>query len=337
MRQSGRSEAVVGMKKQPVFFHIRLLRPDVGRGLPELMEVLARFTPVAQALPPSAAIAQMSGALRLFGVDPVGLANRLRLQGLALHGLDMAVGIGPTWSVAAMASARAGARGLLLVVPSETGSFLGPLPIEDLYGIQRTAAAQLRTLGVNTIGQLADLPAVTAARVLGRPGPALREQARGIDRRTVTPGRETASAGLRADFPSDVLDGPQVRATALRLTTELAALLRSRGQATRSVTVAVRMADRSELAKTRTLPMASAHTDDLRRAVYEVLDGFGLQRARIRRIALTAQTVDGAQAPTQLTFDPVREARVRAEPVIDALNRRYGPGTVGPATAITAA
>ncbi|MCX5610231.1 MULTISPECIES: hypothetical protein [unclassified Streptomyces] len=48
--------------KQPVFFHIRLIRLDGGRGLPELMEVLGRFTPVAQALPPSAAIAQMSGA-----------------------------------------------------------------------------------------------------------------------------------------------------------------------------------------------------------------------------------------------------------------------------------
>ncbi|MBT2542883.1 hypothetical protein J7E99_19755 [Streptomyces sp. ISL-44] len=55
-------------------------------------------------------------------------------------------------------------------MPSETSSFLRPLPIEDLYGTQRTAAAQLRILGVNTIGQLADLPAVTATRVLGRPG-----------------------------------------------------------------------------------------------------------------------------------------------------------------------
>ncbi|MBT2542884.1 hypothetical protein J7E99_19760 [Streptomyces sp. ISL-44] len=88
-----------------------------------------------------------------------------------------------------------------------------------------------------------------------------------------------------------------MRATALRLTTERAAFLRSRGQAARTVTVTVRMADGSELAKTRTLPMASAHTDDVRRTVYGVLDGFWLQRARSRRVALMAQTVDGGQAP----------------------------------------
>ncbi|WP_405959350.1 hypothetical protein [Streptomyces sp. NBC_00868] len=208
-------------------------------------------------------------------------------------------------------------------MPSETSSFLGPLPIEDLYGSSARGGAAPDARGQHH----------RAARGSPRShGSAGSRQAwdgsagAGAGNRSscCRPRAGVGVGHLQADFPSDVLDGPQVRATALRLTTELAALLRSRGQAARTVTVAVRMADRSELAKPRTLPMASAHTDDVRRVVYEVLDGFGLQRARIRRIALTAQAVDGAQAPTQLTFDPVREARVRAEPVIDALNRRYG-------------
>ncbi|GAA2265829.1 hypothetical protein GCM10010232_67590 [Streptomyces amakusaensis] len=119
-------------------------------GLAELMEILERFTPLAQALPPSAAIAQLTGALRLFGVSPVDLAHRIRIriQSLALYGLETAVGIGPSCH-----------------------------------------AAQLRQLGVTTIGQLATLPSSTATRILGRPGPALQECARGTDRRTVVPGR----------------------------------------------------------------------------------------------------------------------------------------------------
>ncbi|MFD5142847.1 hypothetical protein [Streptomyces sp. NPDC058401] len=98
--------------------------------------------------------------------------------------------------------------------------------------------------------------------------------------------------------------------------------------------MSVRMAERREPAKPRTLLMASARTDDVRRVVYEARDGFGLQRARIRRIALTAQTVEGAtQAPMQLTLDPVRSVKHEFAPsrVIGALNRRYGPGTVGSA------
>ncbi|EKX65447.1 DUF4113 domain-containing protein [Streptomyces ipomoeae] len=44
--------------------------------------------------------------------------------------------------------------------------------------------------------------------------------------------------------------------------------------------------------------------------------------------------MDAALAHTQLSLDRGREARLRAEPVIDTLNERYGPGTVGPAACL---
>ncbi|WP_217574748.1 hypothetical protein [Streptomyces sp. GbtcB7] len=97
-------------------------------------------------------------------------------------------------------------------------------------------------------------------------------------------------------------------------------------QAARSVTVVVRMADRTDLSKARTLVAPSAHTDDLRHAVYDFLDGFGLQRARLRRLTLVAEAVDGGWAHTQLTLDGAREARLWVEAVIDRLNERYGQG-----------
>jgi DNA polymerase-4 len=41
--------------------------------------------------------------------------------------------------------------------------------------------------------------------------------------------------------------------------------------------------------------------------------------------------VDAAAASEQLSFDADREHRLRAEQAIDALNARFGSGTVGPA------
>ncbi|MEV4450597.1 DinB/UmuC family translesion DNA polymerase [Streptomyces mirabilis] len=296
--------------------------------------MIERFTPLAQSLAPSAAVAQVGGALRLFGVGPVGLAQRLRLQAAALYSLGTVVGIGSSWSVAAMASSCTGASGVLYVPASDTADFLGPLPVGELYGIRRTQATTLRALGVQTIGQLAVLPGATVARILGRPGRALRERAQGADHRMVVPGRAAETVSARADFAVDVLDGFEVRSAALRLAAELGARLRSREQAARSVTVVVRMADRTDLSKARTLVAPSAHTDDLRHAVYDILDGFGLQRARLRRLTLVAEAVDGGWAHTQLTLDGAREARLWVEAAIDRLNERYGPGTVGPAAAL---
>ena len=43
--------------------------------------------------PSANAVAQVSGALWLFGVDPLGLAQTLRLQAAAWYGLDTVVGV----------------------------------------------------------------------------------------------------------------------------------------------------------------------------------------------------------------------------------------------------
>lgn len=59
--------------------HIRLRR---GPGLPELMSVLEEVTPVAQALPPAAVITQVAAVSRLFGIGPMDLARRMRIQAL---------------------------------------------------------------------------------------------------------------------------------------------------------------------------------------------------------------------------------------------------------------
>jgi hypothetical protein len=60
-----------GVVKVAAFFHVRLRR---GAGLGELIEVIERFTPLAQLLVPSAAVAQVGGALRLFGSARSGAA-----------------------------------------------------------------------------------------------------------------------------------------------------------------------------------------------------------------------------------------------------------------------
>ncbi|MFC4610447.1 DUF6444 domain-containing protein [Streptomyces maoxianensis] len=95
---------------------------------------------------------------RLFGIGAVDLAQRIRLQTAALHGLGIVVGAGPSWTTAAMASARTGDRGVRYVAPSEVARFLGPLPVSGSTGFGAQADG-LSRLGVATIGQLAELPA----------------------------------------------------------------------------------------------------------------------------------------------------------------------------------
>jgi DNA polymerase-4 len=218
--------------------------------------------------------------------------------------------------------------------PEAVAAFLHPRPVGELHGIGSAQERTLTTYGVHTIGLLANLPEATVQRVLGgKAGRLLRERARGIDRRRVVPAELPHSAAAQRRFPTDTLAPELVRSALLSLAVELGERLRTRRQAAKAVTMTVTFADRTQIHRSRQLPGgSSAHTDDLRDVAYDMYRALGLQRARVRAVALRCeQLVDAAAASEQLSFDADREHRLRAEQAIDALNARFGSGTVGPA------
>lgn len=301
-----------------------------------LLGLVADVTPVVQAVPPSVLVADVSGSIRFFDRDPAELGLMIRMRALALYGLPVVIGVGPTWSVAAMASRDATRSGLVAVGsrPEQVAAFLHHRPVGELYGIGRAQEQRLVQFGVHTIGLLAQLPEATVQRVLGgRAGRHLREVARGIDRRVVVPTELPHSTAAQRRFALDTLSPEAVRAALLSLAVELGDRLRTRRQAARTVTMTATLADRSQVHRSRQLPGGpSAHTEDLRDTAYEMYRALGFQRARVRGIALRCeQLVDGAAVAEQLSFDQGRERRVRAEKAIDLLNARFGSGTVGPA------
>ncbi|MFG3001336.1 hypothetical protein [Streptomyces sp. NPDC048340] len=119
------------------------------------------------------------------------------------------------------------------------------------------------------------------------------------------------------------------------MTVTLTGRIRGRGQIARGLTLTVRMADGATAQRTKRLPQPSAHTEDLRSAAFRILDSMAFQRARIRRIALTAEDLRAAEEGpgTQISLDRVRENGLRLEPVLDRIKTRYGRRLAGPAGA----
>ncbi|MET9954474.1 hypothetical protein ABZ135_23425 [Streptomyces sp. NPDC006339] len=318
-----------------VIMHVRC-RPDTE---PEtyraLLALLQDLSPLVQPLPPAAALVQIGGTLRVHRADPGTLAQRTRVRAL-LHGIDTHIGVASTWATAATASAHTGPSGVLWL-PDERAEqqFLAPLDISALYGVGATTAETLRRYGLHTIGALADQPEHVVCRLVGKQGRVLRERARGVDRRTVTPSRLPAAATVSHAFERDMLDPVLLRAALLDLVATLAERLRAREQIARGLTLTVRLADGGRIERTRRLPVPSAHTDDLRTVLWQIWDAMAYQRARIRRLVLTAEDLTPAEEGpgTQLSLDPAREARHQVEPVLDAINARYGRTLVRPAGA----
>ncbi|MFI1443267.1 hypothetical protein [Streptomyces fructofermentans] len=95
----------------------------------------------------------------------------------------------------------------------------------------------------------------------------------------------------------------------------------------------LRFAGGTSWEKTRRLPEASAHDDDLRTLAYRLIDAAGLQRGRLTGLALTGHDLVGAdQIAEQISLDQAREDRLLAEAVSDRIRAKFGPTAIGPAT-----
>jgi DNA polymerase-4 len=303
----------------------------------QVLEQLAELSPVVQALPPTAALVELKGALRYHGVDARRLGEVLRVRLISRLGVDVRVGIGPTITVAVTASGQVREPGgVLAVAPDEVAEWLGPLPVEALHGIGPRQAAALRDFGVHCVGLLAAVPPATVQRVLGgRAGRLAADRARGIDPRPVAPQSLPASMSVSHTFARHTLDGAAVRAALLELVVTLGLQLRRRGQVARGLTVSLRFAGGTSWEKTRRLREASAHDDDLRTAAYRLIDAAGLQRGRLTGLALKGEDlVDADEVAEQISLDQAREARMVAEEVSDRIRDRFGPGAIGPAATL---
>ncbi|MGI3226740.1 DNA polymerase Y family protein [Streptomyces sp. GTA36] len=300
----------------------------------QVLELLAEFSPVVQALPPSAALVELKGALRYHGTSPRRLGEVLRVRTLSRLGVDVRVGVGPTIAVAATASGQVDAPGGVLAIdPDQVADWLGPLPVEALHGIGPKQAAALREYGVHCVGLLAAVPPATVQRLLGgRAGRVAADRARGVDPRPVAPRALPATLTVRHTFAQHTLDGAAVRAALLDLVVQLAHQLRHRGQVARGLTLTLRFAGGTSWEKTRRLPEASAHDDDLRTMVYQLVDAAGLQRGRLTGLVLRGEDlVDADQVAQQISLDQAREDRLVAEAVSDRIRAKFGPGAIGPA------
>ncbi|MFF3761459.1 hypothetical protein [Streptomyces sp. NPDC002185] len=306
------------------------LEPADEAALPRLVDLLREFTPVVEAAPPREALADVRGALRYFGRTPAELASVVRVRALALYGVDCVIGAGPNPMLARLA-AREARPGATLVV-EDPAAFLRDRPVAALDGVGRATARTLCGYGLDSAGRVADAPLAVLQRLVGaKAGRELWERARGVDRTPVVPNAASRSIAAERAFPHDETDRTAQRRALLSLAEELGARLRTEAQVCRGLALTVRYADRSTTTRSRALPEPTAHSAALTALAYAVHDSLGLQRARVRGIALRAEGLRDAEgAAHQLSLDPADEKTRRIEAVADRARARFGPRAILP-------
>ncbi len=337
-RAFGVHSAMPMMRARRLCPQAAVVPPDFGtyqEASAGVMEVFRSVTPLVEPISLDEAFLDVAGAARRLG-GPAQIGEWVRARVADEQGITCSVGVATTKFVAKLASQRCKPDGLLVVPADGVVAFLHPLPVGALWGVGERTEEQLVRLGLRTVGDIANTPAATLQRALGRSaGAHLAALAWGRDPRRVTPHEPDKSIGAEETFGRDVDDPAVVHRELLRLSERTAARLRATGHQGRTVSIKVRFADFTTISRARTLPDAT----DVGRTIYDtarqLFDALGLQRARLRLVGVRVEGLKPtATTPHQLLLGERASGWREAEQAVDRAARRFGAGAVRPAALV---
>jgi len=295
----------------------------------QIMAVLAGFTPLLEPLSIDEAFLDVTQTRALFG-DGEEQARRIKSRIRAAVGLAASVGVASNKFIAKVASDLEKPDGLVVVAPGGEADFLAPLPVSRLWGAGRVTTADLESMGIRTIGQLAAIPPSHLQSRFGRGGAVLSALAHGVDERAVEPFAPPKSMGAEETFERDHRDGERLRATLRAQAERVARELRAQGYAGRTVTLKLRFADFSTITRSHT---GDPTQDGLTvyREARALLDRVVL-RQPVRLIGLSVAGLGPAGEGQLALLGPDAVRRERLARALDRLVERFGEESIGPAS-----
>ncbi|MGZ8180210.1 DNA polymerase IV [Williamsia sp. SKLECPSW1] len=209
-------------------------------------------------------------------------------------GLAASIGAGSGKQIAKIASGLAKPDGVVVVDPAEDRAFLRPLSVRKLWGIGPVAGDKLHRLGIDTIGDLADLSTVEVASVLGATvGPALHRLAQGIDDRPVAERASAKQISAESTFAEDISSLDRLRTAIDTAAAGAHRRLLADGRGARTVVLKLKRSDMSVLTRSTTFTPASSELPVLVAAAQRLaLDPLDVGPIRLVGVGFSGLTAD---------------------------------------------
>ncbi|MFP4626321.1 MAG: DNA polymerase IV [Natronomonas sp.] len=161
--------------------------------------------------------------------DAEAFGRRLKADIEEETGVVASVGIAPDMTTAKLASDAEKPDGLVVVPPDLVEGFLAPMAVGELHGVGPVTASELRSMGFETAGDIADADEAVLIDRFGERGRALYRQARGEDNREVEPRGRPKSLSSESAFVDATDDPDEKRAKLRTLAEEVTQRARGRG------------------------------------------------------------------------------------------------------------
>jgi DNA polymerase-4 len=271
----------------------------------------------------------LTGMDRFFGCYQ--LASELRQRIIKETGLPISFGMSPNKTVSKVATDEAKPNNQLKVDFGFEKSFLAPLSVKKIPMIGEKTYHLLRTMGVEKVYTLQQMPVELMAKAFGENGISIWRKANGEDDSPVLPYNERKSLSSEETFESDTIDVAMIKSLLIKMTEKLAYQLRASNKLTACVTVKIRYSNfDTHTTQCRVAYTASDHL--LIPKVKELFDKLYERRMLIRLVGVRfSHLVGGGQ---QINLFEDSEEIIRLYQAMDKMRQRFGADKIGRAVAM---
>ena len=262
------------------------------------------------------------------GQDAIELAESIQTR--ILHELDLpcSIGISPNKFLAKTASDMKKPMGITILRKRDVPQMLWHLPVIDMHGVGESTAKKLESIGIHTIGDLANIEEYTIKSNLGKNGLRLKERANGIDQREVDPNSiyDTKSIGNSTTFPIDLMEMSELTEAIGKLCEKVAKRLDAKNLAGHTVSVMIRDTDWHNSNRSKTVSNALWKEQDIETIAIELTKKHW-NGSPVRLLGVTVSNVmDKKETVEQLSIFSFQKY-VKEEPVlkiVEELQHKFG-------------
>lgn len=297
-----------------------------------MYEYLTQFTPLIERYSIDECFLDLTGTNLLYN-NYLELAYKIKDYIKNEFGFTVNVGIGNNKLCAKMASDFSKPDKVHTLYENEIKEKMWPLDIGDLFMVGKSTASTLRSIGINTIGELAVCKESFLKKYFKNQTTFLIESANGIDYSKVEPrSNKSDSISVSETLPYDVSDIDKIKEILFRQTEEVTRALRYQKQYAKTVAITYKNSMFQSYQHQTKLPVPENSTTSVYKVVIELLEESWKDEA-IRNIGVRlADFCDNRVEQVNIFSEIKEEKQDKIEEIADNINKKYGGASVMPAS-----
>lgn len=293
------------------------------------LSILERYSDTIEQCSIDECFVDMTGTEKLFG-EPVEAATRIKDEIYRELGFTVNVGISTNKLLAKMASDFKKPNLVHTLFPHEIKKKMWGLPVGELFLVGRSTQSTLHTLGIHTIGELANADVNMLRASLKKQGEVIWRFANGEGVSVVeAEPADVKSYGNATTIAFDVTDEDTARMVLMSLAETVGRRLRKDDARAEVVAVNIKYSDLSKTSHQCELLHATNVTDEIYQAAARLFEELWDGRP-VRLLGIQTSHVSRAGDGRQMTLfdDADYEKREKLDRVMDSIRERFGTDAV---------